>query len=44
MIRLENVSVEMEGRKILDGVSFQVPAGHTKVVLGPRGARTGASR
>lgn len=38
MIRLENVSVEMEGRKILDGVSFQVPAGHTKVVLGPSGA------
>ncbi|HLF13431.1 MAG TPA: ABC transporter ATP-binding protein [Bacteroidota bacterium] len=38
MIRLENISVEMEGRKILENVSFQVPTGHTKVVLGPSGA------
>ena len=38
MIRLEKVSVEFEGRKILDNVSFEVPTGHTKVVLGPSGA------
>lgn len=38
MIRLEHVDVEFEGRKILDDVSFEVPDGHTKVVLGPSGA------
>jgi phospholipid/cholesterol/gamma-HCH transport system ATP-binding protein len=38
MIRLEHVSVEMEGRKILDDVTFQVKQGETKVVLGPSGA------
>jgi phospholipid/cholesterol/gamma-HCH transport system ATP-binding protein len=38
VIRLENISVEFEGRKILDDVSFRVPTGHTKVVLGPSGA------
>lgn len=38
MIRLENINLAFEGRKILDDVSFQVPSGHTKVVLGPSGA------
>jgi phospholipid/cholesterol/gamma-HCH transport system ATP-binding protein len=38
MIRLENINLAFEGRKILDNVSFQVPTGHTKVVLGPSGA------
>ena len=38
MIRLENVSIEFEGRRILENVSFAVPTGHTKVVLGPSGA------
>jgi len=38
MIRLEHVSVEFEGRKILDDVSFQVKDGETKVILGPSGA------
>ena len=38
MIRLENINIQMEGRKILEDVSFQVPTGHTKVVLGPSGA------
>jgi phospholipid/cholesterol/gamma-HCH transport system ATP-binding protein len=38
MIRLKNICVEMDGRKILDDVSFDVPNGHTKVVLGPSGA------
>ena len=38
MIRLEHVTVEMEGRKILEDVSFQVKSGETKVILGPSGA------
>jgi len=38
MILLEHVSVEVEGRKILDDVSFQVKDGETKVILGPSGA------
>lgn len=38
MIRLEHVSVELEGRKILDDVSFRVNTGETKVILGPSGA------
>ncbi len=38
MIRLEHVSVEVEGRKILDDVSFEVKEGETKVILGPSGA------
>jgi phospholipid/cholesterol/gamma-HCH transport system ATP-binding protein len=38
MIRLEHVSVVVEGRKILDDVSFVVKEGETKVILGPSGA------
>ena len=38
MIRLEHISVEVEGRKILDDVSFEVKDGETKVILGPSGA------
>ena len=38
MIRLENINIELDGRRILEDVSFQVPTGHTKVVLGPSGA------
>ncbi len=38
MIRLEHINVEVDGRKILDDVSFQVKDGETKVVLGPSGA------
>ncbi len=38
MIQLENVTVEFEGRKILDDVTFSVRNGETKVVLGPSGA------
>jgi phospholipid/cholesterol/gamma-HCH transport system ATP-binding protein len=38
MIRLENVSVDVDGRKILDDVTFKVDAGETKVLLGPSGA------
>ncbi|MBI1803648.1 MAG: ATP-binding cassette domain-containing protein [Ignavibacteriae bacterium] len=38
MIRLENITVEFEERKILDDVSFRVNDGETKVMLGPSGA------
>jgi phospholipid/cholesterol/gamma-HCH transport system ATP-binding protein len=38
MIRLEHVTVEVEGRKIIDDVSFEVKKGETKVILGPSGA------
>ncbi len=38
MIRLENVTIEFEGRKILDDVSTVVKDGETKVMLGPSGA------
>jgi phospholipid/cholesterol/gamma-HCH transport system ATP-binding protein len=38
MIRLENVSVDVEERKILEDVSFRVDTGETKVLLGPSGA------
>lgn len=38
MIRLEHVTVEFEGRRILEDVSFRVPDGETKVILGPSGA------
>ncbi|OLD82464.1 MAG: hypothetical protein AUI33_00105 [Ignavibacteria bacterium 13_1_40CM_2_61_4] len=38
MIRVEHVTVEVEDRKILDDVSFEVKKGETKVILGPSGA------
>ncbi len=38
MIRLENVTVEFEGRRILDDITFRVETGETKVLLGPSGA------
>jgi phospholipid/cholesterol/gamma-HCH transport system ATP-binding protein len=38
MIRLEHVTAVVDGRKILDDVSFHVRDGETKVMLGPSGA------
>ncbi len=38
MIKLEHITVEFEGRKILDDVTFSVQNGETKVMLGPSGA------
>ncbi|HUN66450.1 MAG TPA: ABC transporter ATP-binding protein [Bacteroidota bacterium] len=38
MIRLEHITVEFEGRKILSDVSCSVANGETKVMLGPSGA------
>src|SRR2546429_3022751 len=38
-IRFENVSFAYEpGRQILEGLSFEVPAGHRVAVVGPSGA------
>jgi ATP-binding cassette, subfamily B, heavy metal transporter len=38
-IRFENVSFSYEpGRQILNGISFEVPAGHQVAVVGPSGA------
>lgn len=38
MIRLENITIAVDGRKILDNVSCHVKNGETKVMLGPSGA------
>ncbi|MET0207950.1 MAG: ABC transporter ATP-binding protein/permease, partial [Burkholderiaceae bacterium] len=39
VVRFENVSFAYEpSRPILDGVSFEIPAGHTIAVVGPSGA------
>jgi len=38
MITLEHVTTILDGRKILDDVSFHVRSGETKVILGPSGA------
>ena len=38
MIRLEHVTAVVDGRNILDDVSFHVKDGETKVMLGPSGA------
>jgi phospholipid/cholesterol/gamma-HCH transport system ATP-binding protein len=38
MIRLENVTLELDERVILDNVSFEVKEGETKVMIGPSGA------
>jgi phospholipid/cholesterol/gamma-HCH transport system ATP-binding protein len=37
MIRFEHVHFSIGGRKILEDVSFEVPKGTTKIVLGPSG-------
>lgn len=38
MIRLENVSLNLDGKQILDNVSLQINKGDIGVVLGPSGA------
>ena len=38
MIRLDNITLEVDGRKILDDISMRVRTGETKVVIGPSGA------
>lgn len=38
LIRLENVTLELGGKKLLDGVNLSLHDGQTKVILGPSGA------
>lgn len=38
LIRLENVTLELGGKKLLDGVNLSLHEGQTKVILGPSGA------
>jgi len=38
MISVENVGVERAGRRLIDGVSIEFPAGQVTAVLGPNGA------
>ncbi len=37
-IEARNLSVEVDGRRLLDGVSFSLPAGATLAIVGPTGA------
>src|SRR5579864_1349528 len=37
-IVFEDVSIEFEGKQVLDGVSFRLPRGETKVLFGVAGA------
>jgi len=38
MIELRDVDYSINGREILNGISFQVPSGETRVILGPSGS------
>lgn len=37
-LEVRDLTLELDGRKVLDGVSFSLPAGHTLGVVGPIGA------
>lgn len=38
MLEIKNLSVEVGGRRILNGVNLEVETGHTNVLFGPNGA------
>src|SRR6266513_58545 len=38
MLEVENLHVEIEGRKILDGISLTVNAGEVHAIMGPNGS------
>ena len=38
MLRIDNVSIRIQQRLIIDRVSFDVPAGQLTVLIGPNGS------
>jgi len=38
MLRIENLAVEIAGKRVLEGVNLEVPEGETHVLLGPNGS------
>ncbi len=38
MLKIENLSAKIDGKKILDGLSLEVPAGEVHAIMGPNGA------
>ena len=38
MIRIENLHVEVDGNKILNGINLEVKAGETHAIMGPNGS------
>ena len=38
MLKIDNLSTEIDGRKILDGLTLEVPAGEIHAIMGPNGA------
>ncbi|WBY17028.1 Fe-S cluster assembly ATPase SufC [Erythrobacteraceae bacterium WH01K] len=38
MLKIENLSAEIDGKQILDGLTLEVPAGEVHAIMGPNGA------
>jgi iron complex transport system ATP-binding protein len=38
MIRIDQLTIDLAGRRVLDGVSLDLPKGQVTVILGPNGA------
>ena len=38
MIKIENLHVEVDGNKILNGINLEVKAGETHAIMGPNGS------
>ena len=38
MLKIDNLSAEIDGKKILDGLTLEVPAGEVHAIMGPNGA------
>lgn len=37
MLKLDNLTIEVEGKKIIDGLSLSIPRGEIHVIMGPNG-------